>query len=170
MSAKVDDVIEKGPGVVTDAGVSLNIYLQCMNKLARAQKYFEKHIPQSVELENVSTLFNKGSDKLNFEFKATLAKHSKPVLPGVLMMMINSDEENSNEYLMPTPNFPDQFHADLVCMAEWLLDNGKDEFLTVYGIGRGAILQKSMTMLKNHQRSVSGGSMHGGSPMFVSLL
>lgn len=54
-------------------------------------------------------------------------------------------------------------------MAAWLLENGRDEFLTVYGKIRGGVLQRSLTLLRNHQRSVSGGSVHGtaGSPMLV---
>lgn len=55
-------------------------------------------------------------------------------------------------------------------MAAWLLDNGRDEYLTVYGKIRGGVLQRSLNSLRNHQRSVSGGSTHGGgigSPMLV---
>lgn len=57
-------------------------------------------------------------------------------------------------------------------MASWLLENGRDEYLTVYGKMRGGVLQRSLTLLRNHQRSVSGGSVHGtaGSPMLVTLL
>lgn len=53
VSSAVEDTIEKGPGVVTEGGVELDTYLQSLNRLAVAQKYFEKHIPQSVELDNV---------------------------------------------------------------------------------------------------------------------
>lgn len=50
VSSDVESIIEKGPG---DGGIELEEYLQALNRLAKAQKYFEKHIPQSVELENV---------------------------------------------------------------------------------------------------------------------
>lgn len=53
VSKDVDDIIEKGPGVYSEGGVDLDTYLHSLNRLAKAQKYFEKHIPQSVELENV---------------------------------------------------------------------------------------------------------------------
>lgn len=46
----MENTIEKGPG---DGGFELEEYLQALDRLAKAQKYFEKHIPQSVELENV---------------------------------------------------------------------------------------------------------------------
>jgi exocyst complex protein 7 len=48
--SEVESVIEKGPG---EGGVDLEEYLHSLNRLSKAQKYFEKHIPQSVELENV---------------------------------------------------------------------------------------------------------------------
>lgn len=49
----MEHIIEKGPGCYTEGGIELDVYLQSLNRLAKAQKYFEKHIPQSVELENV---------------------------------------------------------------------------------------------------------------------
>lgn len=39
--------------MITEGGIDLDAYLQSLNRLSKAQKYFEKHIPQSVELENV---------------------------------------------------------------------------------------------------------------------
>lgn len=53
VSTDVEHIIEKGPGNYIEGGVELDVYLQALNRLAKAQKYFEKHIPQSVELENV---------------------------------------------------------------------------------------------------------------------
>lgn len=53
VSSGVEDIIEKGPNTLTETGVELDEYLRSLNRLAKAQKYFEKHIPQSVELENV---------------------------------------------------------------------------------------------------------------------
>ncbi|XP_018323971.1 exocyst complex component 7 isoform X2 [Agrilus planipennis] len=168
VSASVEDVIEKGPGVVTEGGVPLDTYLASLNRLARAQKYFEKHIPQSVELENVATLFNKGSDKLNSEFKSILDKYNKPVLPATVLSLIGSDDDTSNEDVpSPPPQIPDTSKKELTKMADWLLDHDRDEFLTVYGKVRGGVLQRSLTLLRNHQRSASGGSTYGftSSPM-----
>lgn len=53
VSSEVEHVIEKGPVISQDGGVDLDVYFESLNRLAKAQKYFEKHIPQSVELENV---------------------------------------------------------------------------------------------------------------------
>lgn len=78
--------------------------------------------------------------------------------------------DTSNEDIpTPPPQIPEQARADLILIANWLLDKGQDEYLKEYGKVRGSVLQKSMTLLRNHQRSVSGGSVHGatGSPMLV---
>lgn len=173
VSSEVEHVIEKGPGVAADGSIELDIYFQSLDRLAKAQKYFEKHIPQSVELENVASLFNKGSDKLNSEFKTILDKYNKPMLPVTLLNLINNDEDTSNEDIpAPPPQIPENARRDLIRMANWLLDSGRDEYLTVYGKVRGGVLQRSLTLLKNHQRSISGGSTQGavGSPMLVSHL
>lgn len=61
VSSDVEDIIEKGPGVITEGGIDLDAYLQSLNRLSKAQKYFEKHIPQSVELENVVCIVYKKS-------------------------------------------------------------------------------------------------------------
>ncbi|KAK4874727.1 hypothetical protein RN001_014087 [Aquatica leii] len=168
VSSLVEDVIEKGPGIDNNDDNSLDAYLQCLNQLAIAQKYFEKHIPQSVELDNVTALFNKGSDKLHYEFKTILDKWNKPMLPVTLLNLINNDEDTSNEDVpLPPSQIPEATKTTLICIAKWLLDNGRDEYLTVYGKIRGGVLQRSLTLLRNHQRSVSGGSVQGiaGSPM-----
>jgi exocyst complex protein 7 len=180
--SEVESVIEKGPG---EGGVDLEEYLHSLNRLSKAQKYFEKHIPQSVELENVSTLFLKGSDKLNSEFKTILDKYNTPMLPVVLLDLINLDgndniffqlksiyfflDSGNKELKLPPVQIPEHTKSYLIKVANWLLDNGRDEYLTVYGKVRGAVLQRSLTMLRNHQKSVSGGSVHGvaSSPMLV---
>lgn len=168
VSTNVEHIIEKGPGDYSEGGIDLDLYLQSLNRLSKAQKYFEKHIPQSVELENVSALFDKGSNKLNIRFKNILDKYNKPMLPVILLNILNNDEDTSNEDVPPPPEqIPETARNELIKMAAWLLDNGRDEYLTVYGKIRGGVLQRSLNSLRNHQRSVSGGSTHGtiGSPM-----
>ncbi|KAL3274667.1 hypothetical protein HHI36_016047 [Cryptolaemus montrouzieri] len=163
VSTDVEGVIEKGPG---EGALELEPYLQSLNRLAAAQKYFEEHIPQSVERENVTTLFEKGGDKINSEFKSILDKYNTPMLPVVLSDLIHVDENNKSPKI-PPPQIPDNIKAKLIQMSNWLLDHQKYDHLTVYGSIRGYVLQRSLTMLRNHQKSVSGGSAHGvsSSPM-----
>ncbi|CAH1116284.1 unnamed protein product [Phaedon cochleariae] len=164
VAADVEHIIEKSPG---EGGINLQTYIDALNRLASAQKYFEKNIPQSVELINVSSFFHKGSDKLNAEFKTILDKYNTPVLPVVLLDLINFDEPPAKEVKVTPKQIPDEAKSHLIKISSWLLDNGRDEYLTVYGKVRGNVLQRSLTMLRNHQKSVSGGSVHGttSSPM-----
>lgn len=81
-------------------------------------------------------------------------------------------ELHSKDLKAPPPQIPEYSRVLLSKIANWLLDNGRDEYLTVYGKIRGGVLQRSLNMLKNHQKSVSGGSVHGttSSPMLVLIL
>lgn len=164
VTGEVEHIIEKGPG---EGAIDLNTYIDALNRLASAQNYFEKNIPQSVELINVSSFFHKGTDKLNAEFKMILDKYNTPILPVVLLDVINFDESSNKDLKVVPKQIPDEPKSQLIQIASWLLDHGRDEFLTVYGKVRGGVLQRSLTMLRNHQKSVSGGSVHGttSSPM-----
>ncbi|XP_018577392.1 exocyst complex component 7, partial [Anoplophora glabripennis] len=165
VSSEVENVIERGPG---EGGIDLYAYLDALNRLASAQKYFERNIPQSVELINVSQFFHKGSDKLNAEFKTILGRYNTPILPVVLLDLINFDDSTNTKDVKVIPKqIPDEAKSQLIQIASWLLSHGRDEYLTVYGKVRGGVLQRSLTMLRNHQKSVSGGSVHGttSSPM-----
>ncbi|CAH0564541.1 unnamed protein product [Brassicogethes aeneus] len=163
VSSEVENVIEKGPG---EGAVDLQTYLESLKRLANAQKYFEKNISQSVELINVSSFFHKGNDKLNCEFKTILDKYNAPLLPVVLLDLMSEDISSKEQKPLPS-QIPQNAKENLVKIAKWLLENNRDEFLTVYGKVRGSCLQKSLTLLRNHQKSVSGGSVHGvsSSPM-----
>ncbi|CAH1954354.1 unnamed protein product [Acanthoscelides obtectus] len=164
VSSDVENIIEKGPG---EGGIDLDTYLNALNRLASAKKYFEKNIPQSVELINVSSFFHKGSDKLNAEFKTILDKYNTPILPVVLLDVISFDDLGPKDLKVSPKQIPEEAKIQLIRIASWLLDHGRDEYLTVYGKVRGGVLQRSLTLLRNHQKSISGGSVHGttSSPM-----
>ncbi|CAG9858156.1 unnamed protein product [Phyllotreta striolata] len=89
VSSDVEHIVERGPG---EGGTDLQSYMNALERLSKAQKYFEKNIPQSVELINVTSLFLKGSDKLNTEFKTILDKYNTPILPVVLLDLINAED------------------------------------------------------------------------------
>lgn len=159
VSQEVEDIIRKGPGLLTEDSC-LNVFLDALNRLAKAILYFQKNNPESVEIENVTSLFNSGGDCLNREFKDLLSKHSKPMLPIVLLNIINIDEETTDDDIIQS-QMPNYVKADLEQIASWLIRNNRDEFMTVYGKIRGSLLNRSMQMLKEHQRSISGGSTQG---------
>ncbi|ENN77972.1 hypothetical protein YQE_05649, partial [Dendroctonus ponderosae] len=183
VSGNVEHIIEKGPG---EGGIELDRYIDALNRLYNAQKYFEKNIPQSVELINVSSFFHKGSDKLNAEFKTILDKYNTPILPIVLLDFIHFEGKTSKLSIIKLltihigiesrdmkalpKQIPPEAKEQLIKISSWLLSHNRDEFLTVYGKTRGSVLQRSLTMLRNHQKSVSGGSVNtsANSPMLKS--
>ncbi|KAJ8681599.1 hypothetical protein QAD02_017391 [Eretmocerus hayati] len=148
-----------GPG-------GLDGFLDSMNRLFKAQCYFQKNNPSSVELENISTLFGAGLESLYTEFNDILARQSKPILPIVLLDAISLDEDTSNE---DSPQslcqLPESTMIDLVKISGWLEERGHRRHTKIYATVRSSIVLRSLQLLKEHQKSASGGSTHASSPM-----
>ncbi|KDR13019.1 exocyst complex component 7 isoform X1 [Zootermopsis nevadensis] len=159
VSQDVEPIVRAGPGPVANGGSGLNAFLQAMNKLQLAQEYFEKNNPQSVELENVSTLFNSGGDALNREFKELLLRHSRPVSPIMLLELV--EDTPVEETPVSLNQFPETVSSELKCIADWLIMHNRDEYMNVYARVRATVLLKSLQQLKEQQRSSSGGSIQG---------
>ncbi|CAG2064343.1 unnamed protein product, partial [Timema podura] len=134
VSQEVEPVIRAGPGSVANSGAGFDTFLKALDKLQMAQEYFEKNNPQSVELENVATLFNSGGDALNREFKELLFRHSKPVPPISLLDLVGTDDDTPGEETSTSSlnHFPDAVTAELTRIAEWLIVHGRDEYMNVY--------------------------------------
>lgn len=162
---EVEIPVKNGPN---GAG-GIDGFLDAMNRLYNAEKYFQKNNPSSVELENISTLFNIGLDLLCTEFHDIIARQSKPILPIILLDLIGSDEDTSNEDAPVSLNqLPDSALDDLVKIAKWLDERGHRRHANIYSSVRSVIVLQSLQLLKEHQRSASGGSTHAGSPMPVN--
>ncbi|XP_008215816.1 exocyst complex component 7 [Nasonia vitripennis] len=159
---EVEGSVRGGPN---GAG-GLDAFLEAMNRLFNAQRYFQKNNPSSVELENVTTLFDVGLESLYAEFHDILARQSKPVLPIVLLDLIGLDEDTSNE---DSPQslcqLPESALADLIKISGWLEERGHRRHAKLYSSVRSAIVLRSLQLMKEHQRSASGGSTHAASPM-----
>lgn len=162
---EVESSVRAGPN---GAG-GLEGFLDSMNRLWNAQHYFQKNNPSSVELENVSTLFSTGLESIYAEFHDILARQSKPVLPIILLDSIGMDEDTSSEDAPQSLcQLPESALADLIKISGWLEDRGHRKHAKLYASVRSAIVLRSLQLLKEHQRSASGGSTHAASPMPVS--
>ncbi|XP_053981146.1 exocyst complex component 7 [Hylaeus anthracinus] len=159
---EVEGAVRTGPGGSGD----LDNFLEAMNRLYNAQRYFQKNNPSSVELENVTSLFGVGLNALYAEFNDILTRQSKPILPIVLLDLIGSDEDTSGEdapqSLCP---LPESILGDLLKITGWLEERGHHRHVEIYASVRSTIVLKSLQLLKEHQRSASGGSTHAGSPL-----
>lgn len=151
-----------GPG-------GLDGFLEAMNRLYNAQRYFQKNNPSSVELQNITGLFSIGLESLYAEFHDILNRQSRPILPIVLLDLIGSDEDTSSEDAPQSLcQLPESVMSDLLKIAGWLEERGHRRHTKMYASVRSAIVLRSLLLLKEHQRSASGGSTHGGSPMPVN--
>ncbi|XP_026675245.1 exocyst complex component 7 [Ceratina calcarata] len=159
---EVEATVRAGPG---GAG-GLDNFLEAMNRLHNAQRYFQKNNPSSVELENVASLFSVGLDALYVEFHDVLTRQSKPILPIVLLDLIGSDEDTSGEDAPQSLcQLPESMLGSLSRIAAWLDERGHRNHAKIYSSVRSGIVLRSLQLLKEHQRSASGGSTHAGSPL-----
>ncbi|KAI4485940.1 hypothetical protein M0804_006429 [Polistes exclamans] len=159
---EVEKSIRNGPS----SSAGLNNFLDAMNRLYNAQRYFQKNNPSSVELENVTSLFAIGLESLYTEFNDILTRQSKPILPIVLLDLIGSDEDTSGEDAPQSLcQLPEAVMDDLLKIAGWLEERGQHKHAKIYASVRSSIVLRSLQLLKEHQRSASGGSTHAGSPM-----
>ncbi|XP_015172351.1 PREDICTED: exocyst complex component 7 [Polistes dominula] len=159
---EVEKSIRNGPS----SSAGLNNFLDSMNRLYNAQRYFQKNNPSSVELENVTSLFAIGLESLYTEFNDILTRQSKPILPIVLLDLIGSDEDTSGEDAPQSLcQLPEAVMDDLLKIAGWLEERGQHKHTKIYASVRSSIVLRSLQLLKEHQRSASGGSTHAGSPM-----
>ncbi|XP_076657326.1 exocyst complex component 7 [Halictus rubicundus] len=159
---EVEGAVQAGPG----GSGGLDSFLEAMNRLFNAQRYFQKNNPSSVELENVTSLFVVGLDALYAEFHDILTRQSKPILPIVLLDLIGSDEDTSGEDAPQSLcQLPESILGDLLKIAGWLEERGHRKHVKIYASVRSAIVLRSLQLLKEHQRSASGGSTHAGSPL-----
>lgn len=76
----------------------------------------------------------------------------------ILTVDLTTDDTSS---VSSYSHFPENVASDLIRIANWLNSESRDEYMNVYARKRADVLMKSLTMLKEHQRSGSGGSIQG---------
>ena len=90
VSDDVEAKIREGPSG------DIKSYLELLDKLKDASKFFRQNNPESMELVRINELLEMGLDALAREFLQCLKKHSKPV-PTVMLHDIAACEDTEGE-------------------------------------------------------------------------
>ena len=152
-SQEVCGLIHKGP-----SEGNITTFLDALDKLRVAMEYFLKNNSQSVELENVNSLYNAGCESLNNHYKLLLKKHSQPMKPVDLLDLIYIEEDSSNEDCSSIKQISPNVREELHTISHWFEQNLRRDFIEIYSKERSDIVFKSLQHLKDHQKSGSWGN------------
>ncbi|KFO91866.1 Exocyst complex component 7, partial [Buceros rhinoceros silvestris] len=137
----------------------LEEYLNCMDKIQKAVEYFQDNNPDSPELNRVKSLFERGKESLESEFRSLMTRHSKPVPPILILDLISGDDEMETQEEMPLEHLPESVLHDIIRISGWLVENGRNQdFMTVYFQIRSVQLDRSIKGLKDHFRKSSSST------------
>ncbi|XP_054026686.1 exocyst complex component 7 isoform X8 [Melanerpes formicivorus] len=137
----------------------LEEYLNCMDKIQKAVEYFQDNNPDSPELNRVKSLFERGKESLESEFRSLMTRHTKPVPPILILDLISGDEEMETQEEMSLEHLPESVLQDIIRISGWLVENGRNQdFMTVYFQIRSVQLDRSIKGLKDHFRKNSSSS------------
>lgn len=159
-SHDVFNVIQLGPD-----NDNIDTFLEALNKLKRAKEYFLSTGTGTVELENVTHLYNNGCDALNQYCKQLIRRHSSPMKPVDLIDLIYMEEDTSDDQSQYSASsirqLPQETRKELKIIIDWLDENLRREYMTIYSDERSDIIYRSLIMLKDHQKSGSLGNEAG---------
>ncbi|NXO97113.1 EXOC7 protein, partial [Certhia brachydactyla] len=137
----------------------LEEYLNCMDKIQKAVEYFQDNNPDSPELNRVKSLFERGKESLESEFRSLMTRHTKPVPPILILDLMSGDEEMDTQEEMSLEHLPESVLHDIIRISGWLVENGRNQdFMTVYFQIRSVQLDRSIKGLKDHFRKNSSSS------------
>ncbi|XP_042689225.1 exocyst complex component 7 isoform X6 [Centrocercus urophasianus] len=137
----------------------LEEYLNCMDKIQKAVEYFQDNNPDSPELNRVKSLFERGKESLESEFRSLMTRHTKPVPPILILDLISGDDEMDTQEEMSLEHLPESVLHDVIRIAGWLVENGRNQdFMTVYFQIRSVQLDRSIKGLKDHFRKNSSST------------
>ncbi|XP_075701959.1 exocyst complex component 7 isoform X3 [Rhinoderma darwinii] len=153
VATETEKVIKDGPSG------RLEEYLSCIAKIQKAVEYFQDNNPDSPELNRVKSLFERGKESLDAEFRNLLQRHSKPVPPILILDLIGTDEEIEGQEEGVLEHLPEGILQDIICISQWLLEYGRNQdFMNVYCQIRSSQLDRSIKGLKEHFRKNSSSS------------
>lgn len=153
VSQEVCSLVHQGP-----AEGNVGIFLSSLGRLRSAMDYFLHHNSQSVELENVTSLFNTGCEGLNNHYRLLLMKNGYPLKPVELLDLIYIEDDSSSEEFTSFRQFSQSTREELFTIAYWLEQNLRFEYTQIYSSERGEVVLRSLQNLKDHQKSNSWGN------------
>ncbi|NXU73074.1 EXOC7 protein, partial [Oreotrochilus melanogaster] len=137
----------------------LEEYLACMDKIQKAVEYFQDNNPDSPELNRVKSLFERGKESLESEFRSLMTRHTKPVPPILILDLISGEDEMDTQEEMSLEHLPESVLHDIIRISGWLVENGRNQdFMTVYFQIRSVQLDRSIKGLKDHFRKNSSST------------
>lgn len=186
IASQVDATVSAGPNLTSED--SLREYLQTLDRLQDAIKYFDLNNPDSVVLKDIRELYDKGSDHVLREFKQLLHRHTKPIAPNKVYELVHEEEMETLKKKAPNKNgkpqpekkkvvaiepLPEKIEKTFKLLTNWLCTNRLEAFITLYAEFKSSILERSVSGLKMHLSSANGPlantntSTIQGSPMFA---
>ncbi|XP_039357271.1 exocyst complex component 7 isoform X5 [Mauremys reevesii] len=137
----------------------LEEYLGCMARIQKAVEYFQDNNPDSPELNRVKSLFERGKESLESEFRSLMTRHTKPVPPILILDLISGEEEIDTQEDMILEHLPESVLQDTVRISLWLVEYGRNQdFMNVYYQIRSSQLDRSIKGLKEHFRKNSSST------------
>lgn len=153
VATETEKIIKDGPSG------RLEEYLSCIAKIQKAVEYFQDNNPDSPELNRVKSLFERGKESLDAEFRNLLQRHSKPVPPILILDLIGTDEEIEGQEEGVLEHLPEGILQDIIRISQWLVEYGRNQdFMNVYCQIRSSQLDRSIKGLKEHFRKNSSSS------------
>lgn len=104
---------------------------------------------------------------INTYFKQAIRRHSSPIKPIDLIDLIYMEDDTStstNEEFSGSSSIrqlPLDTRKELKIIAEWLDENLRREYMTIYSDERSEIIYRSLLLLKDYQKSSSLGADSG---------
>ncbi|KAH8405313.1 hypothetical protein KR222_005229 [Zaprionus bogoriensis] len=152
VSQEVCQLIHQGP-----VEGNIGVFLEALAKLRAAMDYFLHNNSQSVELENVTSLFNTGCEGLNQHYSMLLKKHSAPLKPVELLDLIYIEDDSSSDEYTSFRQLSQSTREELYTISHWLEQNLR-EYIHIYATERGDVVLRSLQLLRDHQKSSSWGT------------
>ncbi|XP_031749974.1 exocyst complex component 7 isoform X1 [Xenopus tropicalis] len=153
VATETERIIKEGPSG------RLEEYLGCIAKIQKAVEYFQDNNPDSPELNRVKSLFERGKESLDTEFRSLLQRYSKPVPPILILDLIGTEEELEGQEEAVLEHLPEGILQDVIRISKWLVEYGRNQdFMNVYYQIRSSQLDRSIKGLKDHLRKNSSSS------------